>query len=70
LRKKRFRELLVFANIKELAVFVEEPMVRKVISCMFQNFENQGSIPKSVFICQAYMVADIIQILIKRTALI
>jgi hypothetical protein len=46
--KKRFQELLVLANIKELAVFVKEPMVRKVISCMFENFENQGSVPKSV----------------------
>jgi hypothetical protein len=55
--KKRFRELLVLANSKELAVFVKEPMVEKVISCMFEIFENQGSVPKSVFICQACMVS-------------
>jgi hypothetical protein len=54
LRKKRFRELLVVANIKELEVFVKEPLVRKeVISCMFENFQIQGSIPKSVFSSQA-----------------
>jgi hypothetical protein len=41
LRKKRFRrKLLVFANIKELAVFVKEPMARKVISCMFEKFQK------------------------------
>jgi len=56
-RKKRFRELLVFANIHELAVFVKEPMDRKVISCMFENFETQGSVTKSVFICQAWMLS-------------
>ncbi len=50
-KKKRFREPLVFANVEELTVFVKERMVRKeVISCMFENFENQGSVPKSVFI--------------------
>ncbi len=43
LRKKRFRELLVVANIKELEVFVKEPLVRKeVISCMFENFQIQA----------------------------
>jgi len=48
---------LVFGKIKELTVFVKEPMVRKVISCMFEIFEKRGSVPKSVFVCQACKVS-------------